>query len=145
MKDDAVGPWIGLAGATGDANDHDHNHDHADHAHGDISAVCVEEECPLDYDKLIRCLVELTEAYGEDLYRVKGLCYFVGNELPVILQGVQQVFSPPTVAETWPGDRKATRLVLIGKGLDGDAIVELVRACRATSDQPVFERGSGAI
>ncbi len=149
MKDGAIEEWIGLIGATcpADEHAHDHDHDHADHdhSHGAISAVCVEEERPLDYGALMRCLIELTEAYGEDLYRVKGLCHFVGNDLPVILQGVQQVFSPPTMAEAWPGDRKTTRLVLIGKGLDGSDIVKRVRACRATSDQPVFDRGLGAI
>ena len=110
-----------------------------------MSAVCIEDEHPLDYHRLMELMVELTEEYGGDLYRVKGLCRFVGNDRPVILQGVQEVFSPPTYAETWPGGRAQTRLVLIGRGLKGDDIERRVAACRSASDTPVFERGRGAI
>ena len=94
---------------------------------------------------LMALMVELTEEYGDDLYRVKGLCRFVGNDSPVILQGVQQVFSPPTYAENWPGGTARTRLVLIGRGLKGDDIRRRLLTCRSTSDRPVFDRGTGSI
>lgn len=147
IKDGAIGEWIGMRGAVGAKDDgaaggdHDHEHDH----HASISAVCVEDDRPLDYHRLMQCLVKLTEEYGDDLYRVKGLCYFAGNDLPVILQGVQQVFSPPTFAEEWPGGQRRTRLVIIGKGLNKKEIVKRIGECRADSEEPGFDRGLGAI
>ena len=157
IRESSLGEWIGMveaAGQPGDGaghdcdHDHDHSHqdhDHSHHDHGDVSAVCIEEEHPLDYHRLMELMVELTQEYGEDLYRVKGLCRFVGNDRPVILQGVQQVFSPPTHAESWPGGKAQTRLVLIGRGLKGDDIERRLQTCRSASDTPVFERGRGSI
>ncbi|MCY4067481.1 MAG: GTP-binding protein [Rhodospirillaceae bacterium] len=160
IRESSLGEWIGMVESAGgsdhgsgddgcethdhhDGHDHHHGHDH--HDHGDVSAVCIEEEHPLDYHRLMELMVELTREYGDELYRVKGLCRFVGNDRPVILQGVQQVFSPPTYAETWPGGRAQTRLVLIGRGLKGDDIERRLAACRSASDTPVFERGRGSI
>ena len=149
IRESSLGEWIGMVDAaarSGDGTGHDRDHhDHDHHDHGDISAVCIEEEHPLDYDRLMELLVELTQEYGADLYRVKGLCRFVGNDRPVILQGVQQVFSPPTYAEDWPGGKVQTRLVLIGRGLKGEDIERRLATCRSKSDTPVFERGKGAI
>ena len=154
IRESSLGEWIGIvdaAGRDGSGTGHDHyddhdDHDHHDHHdHGDVSAVCIEEERPLDYHRLMELMVELTQEYGADLYRVKGLCRFVGNDRPVILQGVQEVFSPPTYAEKWPGGKAQTRLVLIGRALKGDDIERRVAACRSASDTPVFERGRGAI
>ena len=107
--------------------------------------MCIEDEGPLDYHRLMELMVALTQEYGDDLYRVKGLCRFAGNDRPVILQGVQQVFSPPTYAERWPGGKAQTRLVLIGRGLKGADIERRVATCRSASDAPVFERGTGSI
>ena len=154
IRESSIGEWIGIveaAGQSGNGTGHDHDHDHHDHDHhdhhdhGNVSAVCIEEDHPLDYHRLMELMVELTEEYGADLYRVKGLCRFVGNDRPVILQGVQQVFSPPTYAQDWPGGKAQTRLVLIGRGLKGGDIERRLAACRSASDTPVFERGTGSI
>ena len=159
IRESSLGEWIGMVEAAGQAGDraghdrdhhhshedHDHDHDHGHHDHGDVSAVCIEEEHPLDYHRLMELMVELTQEYGDDLYRVKGLCRFVGNDRPVILQGVQQVFSPPTHAESWPGGKAQTRLVLIGRSLKRDDIEKRLQTCRSTSDMPVFDRSTGAI
>ena len=144
IKDRAVDEWIGMADAGGDAAD-GHGRDHDGHRHGAVSAVCIDDEHAFDYHRLMACLVELTEEYGDDLYRVKGLCRFPGNDLPVILQGVQRVFSPPTYGERWPGARARTRLVVIGKGLRRGDIERRVAACRAPAEAPSFDRGDGAI
>ncbi len=154
IRESSLGEWIGMVEAAGGSGHgsgddgcetHEHHDGHDHHDHGDVSAVCIEEEHPLDYHRLMELMVELTQEYGDELYRVKGLCRFVGNDRPVILQGVQKVFSPPTYAETWPGGRAQTRLVLIGRGLKGDDIERRLAACRSASDTPVFERGRGSI
>jgi G3E family GTPase len=136
--------------------DHDHDHDH-DHGEGDcpvcahqrshlqgVSSISLFEEKPLGYDELLRTLTELIERYGDELYRVKGIVRFEDQERPVILQGVQKVFSPLVYADEWPRGVQATRLVLIGKGLDHNFIRSKFALCVAPQAR-VFDRSLGPI
>ena len=59
----------------------------------------------------------LVDTYGEDLFRVRAIAQIDAVDLPVIIQGVQDVFSPPTHIEVWPGGKRQTRLVIIGRRL----------------------------
>ena len=146
LKSAAVSSWIGLA-------DEPHDHEEGDHAHHleagarhlpDVSAVCLRERRPLAYHALLEFLWQLSEQYGPDLYRVKGLVQFEGVERPVILQGVQKVFSPPTYADAWPRGEVETRLVLIGKGLDREMIRAAFARC-VGSEAGALDRAIGAI
>jgi G3E family GTPase len=99
---------------------------------------------PLSYDKLINMLSELLEIYGDNLYRVKGLVRFSDQDRPVIVQGVQKIFSPLVFADQWPQNIAETRLVLIGKGLDRELINSKFSTCIAPKI-PFFDKASGAI
>ena len=110
-RDDAIGDWLGSTEAeAGHAHDHEHT--------PEVSAVCLQEKRVMDWNLVLRFFVELTDSYGEDLYRFKGLVQFDNVDKPVILQGVQATFSPPTYADSWPRGEPETRIVVIGKGLD---------------------------
>jgi G3E family GTPase len=161
-KESSITAWLG---AEPDAADHDHHHhhghahDHAHHAHhdaadcatcqsgghlDDVLSVSLREERPLAYDELLKMLAELVQLYGDDLYRVKGLIRFADQDRPVIIQGVQQIFSPMVYADKWPQDKPQTRLVLIGKRLDRNLIRGKFEFCVA-ADRPVFDRALGSI
>lgn len=136
---------------------HDHEHDHK-HSHTEDCVICQQnqshltgitsislyEENPLAYDDLLHLLAELVEHYGDNLYRIKGLIHFADQNRPVILQGVQRVFSPLIYAEHWPENKPATRLVLIGKDLDHTYIRMKFEMCIA-AERPVFDRTIGSI
>lgn len=115
LRDDVVGDWI----RDGDKNDHSGHGDHKEHghAHTDIESVSIIEEEPLQWQPFMDFLHSLVTRYGEDLYRVKAIVQVANVDRPVIIQGVQTVFSPPTHSEYWPRDKRETRLVIIGKGL----------------------------
>ncbi len=135
-RDDMVGAWIGADKPV-----------HADHGHRHtegVTAVCLQGREPLEWHALLRFFLDLTEEKGEDLYRVKGLVHFQNVEKPVILQGVQATFSPPTYAEAWPGGEVATRIVVIGRGLDKAAMEARFAACVARPEAEL-DRGLGAI
>lgn len=155
-KEAAIDAWLGGAPGASD-DDHHHGHDH-DHVHGEDCAICraaaphldgvssisLYEEKPLAYDDVLRMLAELVDHYGDNLYRVKGLMRFADQDRPVILQGVQRVFSPLVYAERWPANTPATRLVVIGKGLDRTHIRMKFEMCIA-AERPVFDRALGSI
>ncbi|NBT34737.1 MAG: GTP-binding protein [Betaproteobacteria bacterium] len=159
-KEASIESWLGEvdpsnppADYSGLEHQHVHGHHHAEdcvvcrasasHLEG-VSSISLFEDQPLAYDELLRMLAELVERYGDNLYRVKGLIRFADQEKPVILQGVQRIFSPMVYAEHWPGNRPATRLVLIGKGLDRHLIESQFRLCVALA-RPEFNRALGSI
>ena len=56
---------------------------------------------------------------------------FQNVEKPVIIQGVQATFSPPTYAESWPRGEVETRIVVIGRDLDAAGMQARFAACVA--------------
>lgn len=152
-KDTSVPAWIG-------AHEHDHHHDHEeatcqlDHAHGpacahhhhldDVTAVSVRASRPMSYEKLLNFLHGLTCRHGADLYRVKGMIQFDGVDKPVIIQGVQAVFSPPTYADHWPRGERESRLVVIGRGIHRGSVVDGFSEC-LEDGQVDLARLAGAI
>ena len=138
-RDDMVGAWIG-ADQPASA---DHVHD--DHAHTPgVGAVCLQSREALEWNALLRFFLELTQEKGEDLFRVKGLVHFQNVEKPVIIQGVQATFSPPTYADSWPRGEVETRIVVIGRDLDAAEMQARFAACVARRET-VLDRGLGAI
>ena len=138
-RDDMVGAWIGA--------DRPDTADHArdDHVHTPgVGAVCLQSREPLEWNALLRFFLELTEEKGEDLFRVKGMVHFQNVEKPVIIQGVQATFSPPTYAEAWPRGEVATRIVVIGRDLDRASMEARFAACVAKREA-TLDRGLGAI
>ncbi len=148
-RDDMVGAWIGADrpadsdGASTDRGGEGRGHDDHVHTPG-VGAVCLQGREPLEWNALLRFLLELTQEKGEDLFRVKGMVHFQNVEKPVILQGVQATFSPPTYAEAWPRGEVATRIVVIGRDLDEAAMQARFKACVAKREA-VLDRGLGAI
>ena len=106
--------------------------------------MSLREERPLSYDQFVAALAQFSQTYGDNLYRVKGLVRFIDQDRPVIVQGVQKIFSPFVFADSWPKGKAETRLVLIGKGLDKAWITERMALCVAP-ELPVFDRAIGAI
>ncbi|CAL62799.1 Putative cobalamin synthesis CobW [Herminiimonas arsenicoxydans] len=163
VKETAIADWIGLH-VEAPQVEHHHDHHHADgkdchvcnaghdHAHGHvshkhldgISSVSMRQQYPLDYQKVMQFLDRLITQHGNNLYRVKGLMQFRGISQPVILQGVQTVFSPLTYAEKWPEGKMETRLVIIGKHIDKHQMQEEFAQCVAV-DETVLDRSLGLI
>jgi G3E family GTPase len=147
VKAEAIAQWLGLGSEhANEAHDHDHGHVN-DHGHShvdDIDQVSYRSDAPMEYGRLMDCLWGLTRRYGENLYRLKGLMYFQHDDRPVIVQGVQTVFSPLTYAAKWPAGRPESRLVVIGKGLDRESIKKALKECEATGPM-VFDHSLGAV
>ena len=138
-RDDMVGAWIGADQPA--LTDHAHD----DHAHTPgVGAVCLQSREPLEWNALLRFFLDLAQEKGENLFRVKGMVHFQNVEKPVIFQGVQATFSPPTYAESWPRGEVETRIVVIGRDLDAAEMQARFAACIARRET-VLDRGLGAI
>jgi len=108
-------------------HDHDHDHDHHDdhrhdpddvNRHGNIRAYTIEAAAPLSWERLRLWLETVFSLRGADFLRLKGIVQIAGEDRPVVIQAVGNTFSPPRTLADWPGDTRASRIVLITKGLD---------------------------
>jgi G3E family GTPase len=141
---DEVRRWI--AASVSDELGHDH-HDEHDHAHesrhGDIRALLLSADEPLDWAAFGLWLSMLLNRHGASVLRVKGLINVVGRDAPVVVQGVQHLIHKPVHLERWPEDVPRTRLVLIVRGLDEKLIQRSFRTfmrlgTNALSDQELL-------
>jgi G3E family GTPase len=131
VKAPDVARWIGAAAPRHrHAHDHGHGHGHDHHQHDHhqhdpnrhdarIRALCLDYDRPLPWDGVASWLEMLAMTRGEAVLRVKGLLDLEGQELPVVVHGVQQVFHPPRRLPAWPpGEPRRSRLVFILRDLD---------------------------
>jgi G3E family GTPase len=68
----------------------------------------------------------LTTLRGPDMLRVKGIVNVEGK--PVVVQGVQHIFSPPIELDQWPSADRDSRLVFITRNIESDTIRNLMSA-----------------
>jgi G3E family GTPase len=98
-----------------------HRHD------DDVRAVVLELDGALDWSAFGIWLTMLLHAHGASLYRVKGLLD-TGGSGPVLVNGVQHAVHPPVHLDDWPDEERRSRLVVIGRGVDHDALERSLRA-----------------
>jgi len=96
------------------------------HAHGQLTVVTFTDPEPL----LAEPLVAVIEALGEALVRAKGFVNLAGDDRRGFLERAGARTGLAT-GEPWGASPRGTELVLIGDGLDADAIRRQLWACRA--------------
>jgi len=119
---------------------HDHDRDHGDHRHGGhhhhhhddaIKAFVFQSARPFDAGKLEEYMGALTQVYGQDMLRYKGVLFMDGSPRRMILQGVHMLMGAD-VGRPWGKDEKpGSKMVFIGRNLPKDAILKGLEACLA--------------
>jgi G3E family GTPase len=61
---------------------------------------------------------------GPNLLRIKGILNISNGKDPVLVHGVQHVFHPPVRLTKWPGDDRRSRVVVIARDMDENAVRE---------------------
>ncbi|HEY1366868.1 MAG TPA: GTP-binding protein [Gaiellaceae bacterium] len=106
---------------------------------GDVRAVSLTFDEPLDWTAFGIWLTMLLQARGNDVLRVKGLLN-VGAEGPLLINGVQHVVHPPEHVPAWPDDDRCSRIVFIGRGFTGEELERSLsafsRAAAPSGDSP---------
>ena len=107
--------WIDEARDDAAHAGHDEHHHHHDER---IRAHCLVWQQPQDWGRIAAGLDRLVVDHGDQLLRVKGLVNVAGQDEPVVIQGVRNLFHPPSTLDHWPDDDRRTRLVFITEGLE---------------------------
>jgi G3E family GTPase len=122
-----------------DDHDHDHHHGHDHHHHHDddhvaaagISSVSLSTDKPVDPQKLLPWLNDLTQARGPDILRLKGIFAFPDEPKRFVVQGVHMIIEGDTQRDWREGEPRTSRLVFIGRNLDRAELETAFAACAA--------------
>jgi G3E family GTPase len=116
-----------------DGHDHDHDHDHGHHHHHDdaIKAFVFQSGRAFNPAKLEEYMGALTQVYGQDMLRYKGVLFMDGTNRRMIFQGVHMLMGAD-VGRPWGKEEKpATKIVFIGRNLPRETILKGLEACLA--------------
>jgi G3E family GTPase len=127
-----------------EAAHHHHGHDH-DHGHDPnrhdarIRAFTLATDQPIPGATFEMFIDLVRSLHGPKLLRLKGIVKIAERpERPLVIHGVQHIMHPPAYLERWPDADERTRIVLITRDLEPEAITRLFDAflSRAAPDQP---------
>jgi G3E family GTPase len=101
-------------------HDHDHDHDHVhDHvAESGIRGVSLTSERPLHGARVTAWLNGVLQAQGPDILRAKGILDIAGEERRLVFQAVHMILEGDFQGAWRDGDKRYSRMVLIGRNLD---------------------------
>lgn len=124
------------AGHSHGADSHGHSHHAEDgHAHhhdvnrhnDQIQAYCYSFDKPIADEVFGNWIETLKELVGTDILRIKGILNVAGEERPIVVHGVQNVFHPPAYLPEWPDDDRRSHLVFITQDVGREVIEKAVR------------------
>jgi G3E family GTPase len=125
-----LGEWLGSARSSDVPAGHG----------GDIRSAVLWSEAQLPPHAFGMFVDLLRAEFGPRILRLKGLvCTTDDPDRPVVIHGVQHIFHPPRRLPAWPDEDRRTRIVLIGKDLDGDAVIRLYEAFADAAAMPSAE------
>jgi G3E family GTPase len=117
-----------------------HHHHHDVNRHDErIRAFAFANEAAIPSAMLEMFLDLLRSVHGPNILRLKGIVNLAETPgSPVVIHGVQHIFHPAVQLPSWPDGDKRTRIVLITRDLDPDAVRKLFEAFVGASapDQP---------
>ncbi len=138
-----VAAWLHEEAYSEEHQDSHHGHEHGHEHHHDpnrhdesIHAFCLTYDKPLHWEGFVMWIEALIAVHGESLLRIKGVLNVDETDQPVVIHGVQHVFHPPALLESWPDDDRRSRIVMITRDLNREPIEQMFEA---------FVAGDGAV
>jgi len=134
--------WLGAEAyaAQADHADHSHDHQHDVNRHDDrIRAFAFATDAPIPTAMFEMFLELLRSLHGPNLLRLKAIVKLAETpQSPLVVHGVQHILHPPARLARWPDGDERTRIVLITRDLDPNAVKKLFDAFlgASTPDRP---------
>ncbi|KQP28244.1 cobalamin biosynthesis protein CobW [Methylobacterium sp. Leaf102] len=95
-----------------------HHHHHDD----EMQSVSARIDGPVDPEKFMPWISTLTQVQGPDILRCKGIVAFPEEPQRFVFQGVHQILDGDLQGPWKDGEARVSRVVFIGRKLDGQAI-----------------------
>jgi G3E family GTPase len=105
--------------------EHDHEHDDK------IASLSLVADQPMNPAKFVPWIQDVTQRYGTDILRMKGIISMEDDDQRFVVQGVHMLIEGGS-QRLWKKDEaRQTRLVFIGRDLPIDILKQGFEACRA--------------
>lgn len=104
-----------------------HEHDHDDH----VTSFSLVTNEPLETRKFLPWVQMVTQQYGMDLLRMKGIINFKDDDDRYVIQAVHMLLEGDHQRPWKEGEERVSRLVLIGRNLPRKVIEDGFLSCRA--------------
>lgn len=101
--------------------------------HAGVGSVSITLQAPVGRAAFLAGIARIQERYGQGLLRMKGLICFEGESTPCEVHGVHGELYPLQALRAWPDESRASRLVLIVRGV---AEADVAGAVREALGQP---------
>jgi G3E family GTPase len=105
--------------------EHDHEHDEA------IGSLSLTADGAMDPEQFIPWIQDVTQTFGTDILRMKGIIAMANDDERFVIQGVHMLIEGNHQRPWKPDEKRETRLVFIGRGLPKGVIKQGFAACRA--------------
>jgi G3E family GTPase len=105
--------------------EHEHEHDET------VTSVALVENGALDGEKLNAWMSQLLQTQGPDIFRMKGILNFDGEDTRFVFQGVHMLFEGKPDRAWKDGETRKNELVFIGRNLNEAQLREDFLACMA--------------
>jgi G3E family GTPase len=105
--------------------DTDAGHDHLD----DVRSFVFKSTRPFDSDRFETFMSAVSQAYGPQLLRYKGVLHLKGSEHQMVFQGVHMLMGGDKGRPWAAGEPRESRLVFIGRNLPKETIVKGLEQC----------------
>ncbi|KQT58653.1 cobalamin biosynthesis protein CobW [Methylobacterium sp. Leaf456] len=104
---------------------HHHHHDEQ------MQSVSARIDGPVDPEKFMPWISNLTQVQGPDILRCKGIVAFPDEPKRFVFQGVHMILDGDVQGEWGADEKRVSRVVFIGRNLDPEAIRQGFFDCKA--------------
>jgi len=102
-----------------------HDHHHTD----DVQSFVFKSDRPFDSDRFETFMSAVSQAYGPQLLRYKGVLFIKGSAHQMVFQGVHMLMGGDRGRPWQPEEPRQSKIVFIGRSLPRDTIVKGLEQC----------------
>ena len=106
--------------------DEDH-HSHND----DIASFVFTSDKPFNTQKFEEFMGAITQVYGQDMLRYKGILYMKGSDRRTLFQGVHMLMGADLGRRWDPAEKRTSKMVFIGRKLPKELLIRGLEQCLA--------------
>jgi G3E family GTPase len=102
----------------------------ASHSHiDDVHSFVFKSDRPFDSGRFEGFMGAVSQAYGPQLLRYKGVLHIKGSEHQMVFQGVHMLMGGDVGRPWQAGEKRQSKMVFIGRKLPRDTIIKGLEQC----------------